>query len=236
MQRPDTAAVAGYRTWQKVGRQVKRGSEAIWVLGPVKYKVELENQDTGEKSSAIALRGFKPVPVFALEDTDGPELPQPAHLAGEAPAAIWDGLTGMLADRGYTVERSLIASRAKGDTNPADHRVRIDSRLPAMEALAVLFHEYHHVYLGHVEDLEQYRLHRGRMETEAESATYVAMTALGFDTGDWSIDYVAGWSGGDPKLLHSTAERVVTAAHETVDQLTITDGLELNGLEVGAEI
>jgi hypothetical protein len=237
LQRPEASAVAGYRTWQQLGRQVRRGSEAIWVLGPVKYKIETENEATGEVSQRMQLRGFKPVPVFAIEDTDGPELPAPAELSGDAPATLWDGLTSVLNEQGYTVERVEIPGGAKGDTDPLTKVVRIDARLHPMEALAVLFHEHHHVALGHMERIEEYRANhanaRGVMETEAESATYVAMSALGFDTGNWSIEYVAGWSAGDQKLLMSTAERVVSAAHQTVDSLTPSAGLEPSGLAIG---
>jgi antirestriction protein ArdC len=237
LQRPETSAVAGYRTWQQLGRQVRRGSEAIWVLGPVKYKIETENEATGEVSQRMQLRGFKPVPVFAVEDTEGPELPAPAQLDGDAPAAIWDGLTSTLNEQGYTVERVEIPGGAKGDTYPLTKVVRIDARLHPMEALAVLCHEHHHVALGHMERIDEYRANhanaRGVMETEAESATYVAMTALGFDTGDWSIEYVAGWSKGDQKLLMSTADRVVTAAHQTVDRLSPELALDPVGLELG---
>jgi hypothetical protein len=45
------------------------------------------------------------------------------------------------------------------------------------------------------------------------------MTALGFDTGNWSVDYVAGWAGGSSEAMTKTAERVVSTAHETLDRL-----------------
>jgi hypothetical protein len=74
-----------------------------------------------------------------------------------------------------------------------------------MEALAVLAHEHAHVSLGHLDRIDEYRANhdnaRGVMEVEAESATYVTMTALGFDTGNWSIEYVGGWSHGDKTSL-----------------------------------
>jgi hypothetical protein len=94
-------------------------------------------------------------------------------------------------------------------------------------------HEHHHVALGHVESIEEYRLHRGLQEVEAESATYVAMGALGFDTSAYSFDYITGWAKGDPKLLMATAERVLDTAHETIERLTPTpalDGHQLSSL------
>jgi hypothetical protein len=233
MQRGDTQAVAGYRAWQQMGRQVRKGSQAIWILAPNKYKIESENEETGENNTTFALRGFRPAGVFAIEDTDGPELPKPALLTGEAPAAVWDGIMELLQQPGYTVSREPIESRANGDTDPATKRVRVDSRLSPMQALKTLVHEWNHVSLGHVESIEEYRLHRGLQEVEAESATYVTMGALGFDTSAYSFDYITGWANGDPKLLMATAERVITAAHGTVERLTPTTGLESPGVGIG---
>jgi hypothetical protein len=201
LQRPDATAVAGYREWQKMGRQVRQGSQAIWILAPNKYKTEIENEETGEKDTAFRLRGFRPAGVFALEDTDGPELPKPKLLAGEAPAAVWDGVVGLLQAAGYRVSREEIQSRANGDTDPRTQRVRVDSRLSPFQALKTLIHEHHHVALGHVNSIEEYRRHRGLQEVEAESATYVAMGTR--------IRYL----GLLVRLHHGLGERQFEAAH-----------------------
>jgi hypothetical protein len=239
-QKPTATAVSGYRQWQRLGRQVRRGSEAIWVLGPVTYKSGEEvNEVTGESHPLYQLHGFKPLAVFDIADTDGPPLPQPAHLTGDAPKELWDGLTRLLADDGYTVERAELPGGRQGSTSSTTHRVLIDSRLSPMEALAVLFHEHAHVALGHLDHVDEYRNHRGPFEVEAESAVYVTMTALGFDTGSWSVDYVAGYSAGSPDAMAKTAERVVSTAHETIERLTLTlaldqrSGIEPSGIAIG---
>jgi N-terminal domain of anti-restriction factor ArdC len=228
-QMPTATAVAGYRQWQRLGRQVRKGSEAIWVLGPVTYKSGEEvNEATGESHPLYQLRGFKPLAVFDISDTEGPELPKPAHLSGEAPKELWDGLTRLLGEQGYTVERVELIGGKQGSTSPTDHKVRIDSRLSPMEALAVLAHEHAHVALGHLEQIDEYRQHRGPFEVEAESAVFVTMTALGFDTGNWSVDYVAGWAGDSPEAMAKTAERVISTAHETLDRLSPDHGLDVS--------
>jgi hypothetical protein len=232
-QKPTATAVAGYRQWQRLGRQVTRGAEAIWVLGPVTYKSGEEvNEATGESHPLYQLRGFKPLAVFDIADTDGPPLPQPAHLTGEAPKELWDGLTRLLAEHGYTVERTELPGGKQGSTSPTDQKVRIDSHLSPMEALAVLAHEHAHVALGHLEQIDEYRQHRGPFEVEAESLVFVEMTALGFDTGNWSVDYVAGWAGDSSEAIAKTAESVVATAHETIERLTPTLALDRrNGVE-----
>ncbi|HXY37555.1 MAG TPA: ArdC family protein, partial [Planctomycetaceae bacterium] len=64
----------GYRQWQEVGRHVKKGAKAVWILAPCTRKVETAAEDgTTEEHSAVY--GFRSVPVFGLEDTEGNPLP-----------------------------------------------------------------------------------------------------------------------------------------------------------------
>jgi hypothetical protein len=230
MQNPDVTAVAGYKAWQAMGRQVRRGEQALWVLAPVKYKEEVEDEKTGEKGSAVRVRGFKPASVWDISQTDGPELPTPPKpLEGEAPAAFWDGLVGVLQAEGYTVERTKIPGGAKGDTSP-DKKVRIDTRGTPLEQLAVLAHEVAHVKLGHIEDIDQYRTHRGRFEVEAESTAFIIMSAMDLDTTEWSADYCAGWAKRNPDLVQETASKVVKTANGILDELAPTLEQE-NGID-----
>jgi hypothetical protein len=84
-----------------------------------------------------------------------------------------------------------------------------------------------------LDQIDEYRQHRGPFEVEAESAVFVTMTALGFDTGNWSVDYVAGWAGGTSEAMAKTAERVVATAHATLDRLVPAAGLESPSVGIG---
>jgi hypothetical protein len=46
----------------------------------------------------------------------------------------------------------------------------------------------------------------------------VVCQAAGLRTEAYSFGYVAGWSGGDPKQVKATAERVVTCARQILDR------------------
>jgi hypothetical protein len=61
----------GFRQWEQVGRKVKRGERAFYILGPVMKKVQ--NKETGEERTIIV--GFKGLPVFGLQQTEGKPLP-----------------------------------------------------------------------------------------------------------------------------------------------------------------
>ncbi len=60
----------GFRQWQEVGRHVKMGERAFLILGPVTKR--LRDEDTGEESVIVV--GFKALPVFGYEQTEGQPL------------------------------------------------------------------------------------------------------------------------------------------------------------------
>lgn len=65
----------GIRQWNEAGRKVKAGSSAFWILAPCVKKVREQDME-GEESSRQVLYGFRAVPVFAVEDTEGEPLPE----------------------------------------------------------------------------------------------------------------------------------------------------------------
>ena len=78
-----------------------------------------------------------------------------------------------------------------------------------------------HIELHHIDSVEEYRRHRGRMEVEAESVAYVVAGLHGFDTSGYSIGYIAGWSDEDVTVIRDSAASVLAAVHNiavTLDQ------------------
>jgi antirestriction protein ArdC len=218
MQKEDVTHVASFNTWKKVGRSVRKGEKALYVLGPMKYASTEKDKDTGQAEKVVRIRGFRPQAVFDISQTDGPELPKPQTLAGEPPAALRAGLTRLLEQAGYQVKFTTIPGQAKGDTSP-DGVVRIDFRQSPMEQIAVMVHELSHVKHGHIEDISEYRNHRGRFETEAESTAFLVLSDMGVDVGEWSFDYITSWSRGDVELLRQVADKVVRTSQGILNEL-----------------
>lgn len=69
-----TADARGFKQWNTVGRKVTKGSKAIWILAPCIKKVKKEDTSGKEKTVPI-IYGFRSIPVFAVEDTEGEPLP-----------------------------------------------------------------------------------------------------------------------------------------------------------------
>ena len=65
-----TGDARGFRQWQEAKRKVRKGAKAIYILVPC-FKKQADKK-TGEEKEA--LRYFKLMPVFTVEDTEGEKL------------------------------------------------------------------------------------------------------------------------------------------------------------------
>jgi hypothetical protein len=68
LQKPDATNVAGLRTWNSLGRFVRRGEKGIFILAPMvgnkRTKDENAEQNTDAKETQRTLYGFRGVYVF----------------------------------------------------------------------------------------------------------------------------------------------------------------------------
>jgi hypothetical protein len=84
-----TRDARGYRQWEQVGRHVRRGAKAFYIFAPVirKVTVKVADPETGEEreEQREVLAGFREVPVFRYEDTEGKPLPEPDYAPPEPP-------------------------------------------------------------------------------------------------------------------------------------------------------
>ena len=77
-QRPQATHVAGIRTWNELGRRVKRGEKGIAILAPmIGKRRKKENTDAGteEEANTSTLLGFRRVFVWDEFQTEGASLP-----------------------------------------------------------------------------------------------------------------------------------------------------------------
>ncbi len=234
-QAPQATRVAGFRSCQSLGRQVRKGERGIAILAPCTYRpkaadrAELAGPAGPEPATTCSggaapdaggkqVRGFRVVHVFALHQTEGAPLPEvaPSLLVGQAPAGLWDDLASQVTGYGYVLERGECAG-ANGYTDPTRRVVRVRDDIDDAQAVKVLAHELGHLECGHVKDLPTYLTCRGRCEVEAESVAYVVAAAHGLDASGYTFAYVAGWAGGDLTRVRQAAETVTKAARAILD-------------------
>src|ERR1700680_2073546 len=86
-QKPDATNVAGLRTWNSLGRFVRRGEKGIFILAPMvgnkRNKDENAEQNTDAKETQRTLYGFRGVYVFDVTQTEGKELPTLTEVNGD---------------------------------------------------------------------------------------------------------------------------------------------------------
>jgi antirestriction protein ArdC len=218
MQAPEATRVAGYKTWQSLGRQVRKGERGIRILAPCTFKRTERDAETDQEVTYTGIRGFTTVSVFDVSQTDGAELPDvgPHLLEGADVAGLWDGLAAQVKAAGYTLERGDCFG-ANGRTDHSVRTVRVRDDVSDAQAAKTLAHELAHVLL-HPDTTEYFRC-RGRSEVEAESVAFLVCQAAGLSTDGYSWPYIAGWSNGDVKVIQETAERVLGAARTILDTL-----------------
>ena len=105
-QRPDATNVAGYRAWQGLSRQVRRGERAIRILAPIVVK---RTDANGDPQRAVV--GFRSVNVFDVAQTDGEPLPEPPSCVphdGDELAHCLPALEGHARELGYVEGKNII--------------------------------------------------------------------------------------------------------------------------------
>ena len=202
-QRPDASVVASYRRWAELGRQVRRGEQALRVWAPSTRRER--DPASGEETEVV--RTWVLVPVFDVSQTDGPPLPEPprpAPLTGSSHAHLLPNLERGAGEAGYSVERrSELPRGTEGYVDHARRLIVLSDGLSANGQVAVLVHE-----LAHVHGARYSEFGRAGAEVVAETAAFVVLSGAGLDTRRQSVPYVAGWADAAPKQMAAYAEAV----------------------------
>jgi hypothetical protein len=212
--RPDARQVAGYRTWQQVGRQVRKGEHGVPILAPIFICT-----DKNDPESERLLR-FKVVHVFDLAQTTGEPLPEPPDWKSpERNELLAQRLLAFAESLGIRVTIEPLP----GSTQGASAGGRI--LLSPQAGTKTLVHELAHELL-HQDPQAERPASREAREAEAESVAYVVgrhfrLERLG------SPSYLALWNA-DSKVLKTHLERIVSCSRQII---TALEGQEATSAE-----
>ena len=238
---PHASSVAGYGTWEKLGRHVKAHEQGIQILAPCGFQalLEVEKIDpvTGQtlygpdgspltEKKHVSPNRFRIAHVFDLSQTEGKDLPRLGvyELSGEVEdySSIYDRLTALSP---LPVVQEGFQREAKGYTSFTENRIVIKPGMSQVQTIKTLVHEIAHAKLHKPSDIlvEEAPQSRRQKEVEAESVAYVVCQYFGIDTADYSLGYVAGWSKGREvaelkaslDVIHSTAGEIIHAITPT---------------------
>ena len=148
-----------FQTFKAMGRRVRRGETGIKVLAPITRRGprlddadQVVRDDQGRVVHRTQMVATKPVTVFDIRQTDGPPLPdarigEAALLTGQAPARLWDGIQGLLEERGLDVRRGVDIGGPNGYTDFGGRLVMVRDDVDDAQAVKTLVHEVGHVLL-----------------------------------------------------------------------------------------
>lgn len=208
-QRPDATHVAGYRTWQQLGRFVKKDAKGILIFAPVVCRRQVNHEET-EDTSTVKLVAFRGVYVFDQLDTDGSPIAQLSKCEGD-PHEYTERLKQFVVARGIQLEYSDSIRPAQGQCSPGKI-VLLPGLAPAVE-FSTLAHETAH-YLLHQTPRRAETTKRVR-ETEAEAVAFVMCSAIGLEATNSSSDYILLYAG-DKELLIESLEHIQQASEEII--------------------
>src|SRR5215469_1196225 len=80
-QKPTASYVAGFRTWNELGRFVRKGEKGLMILAPIVRRKTDDQEDCEETSHSIT--GFRAAHIFDISQTDGQALPQTGVVTGQ---------------------------------------------------------------------------------------------------------------------------------------------------------
>ena len=207
MQKPNASHVAGFRTWNQLGRFVKKGEKGILILAPI-VRRKTENPDDHEKES-FRVAGFRAAYVFDISQTDGQDLPQIGIVQGD-PLGHGDRLRKFATQQNILIEYSDDIAPARGSSY-GGHIALLPGQSPA-EEFSTLVHELAHELLHRGDRREQ--TSRTVRETEAEAAAFIVCHAIGLETGSAACDYIQLWNGDKETLTNS-----LTYIHKAASQM-----------------
>ena len=201
LQRPDATQVAGFKAWQQLGRQVRKGERSIRIMAPMAVK---ERDEQGEETGERVVF-FRAVPVFDVSQTDGEPLPEPPcePITGDSHERYIAALEDHARSLGFSVESEPL-EHAGGFCDAKRRRIVVSSNVEAPNArVRVLVHELAHAHgVGYAD--------YGREDAEVlvETAAVIICGALGLDTSGESIPYIAGW--GEANDLDAIGKHAAT--------------------------
>lgn len=205
LQKPYATHVAGFHTWHKLGRHVRKGEKGINIFAPILRRKKEPESGTQQNLEEMVL-GYRPCTVFDVSQTEGKPLPLIGKVQGDV-SRYGEKLVAYTLSLGIRLEYSSAIAPARGISEGG--KITLLPELDSAEHAAVLAHELAHEILHHQPRREA--TSKTIRETEAEAVAHVVCQALGLSTGTAAADYIQLYRG-DAKLLFESLNYIRLAA------------------------
>ena len=208
--------LAPYRRWETIGRNVKKGEKALYILAPIKKTIRDEETDEIIEVKTY----FKSVPVFDLSQTEGEPIEED-YTVNHSNITFEEVKNSIKDIEIFESEKQLTKGYTDGKS------IHISKHLSDTEKICVLFHELAHYKLHFNKDRKE--LTSATKELEAESVSFMVSSALGI-TNHESGAYITNWAGENShEIIKGKGEKLIKTANQIIDNyglmdlITITD-------------
>jgi hypothetical protein len=229
-QMPTATKVAGFWTWNNLGRSVKAGQKGIRILAPIvgvrRKKDEEANKDITKQNEHVLL-GFRNAYVFDVSQTDGVDLPSLHEVSGD-PGENLERLFAFVKSKGIQLVYNPNIAPALGISYGG--RIAILPGQSKAETFSTLVHETAHELLHRSE--RRTATTKTVRETEAEAVAFVVGKAVGLVNDNASASYIQLYHGNASLLAESleviqqTANVILIALEPPIAEEVTNEELE----------
>ena len=227
-QYPEATRIAGLKTWNKLGRRVRKGEKGIKIFAPLIKKVAVKTKETNEetneeeivKTEVQRLMGFKLVTVFDIAQTEGKKVIEGPSI--HSPYSDNEELYHtILQNSPITVtvgKTDQINQEIKGMFLPVENRIVLSDSIKGDNRLLVLLHELGHFFSYHKienkfkDNPDITRIH----EIVAEGATYIFCREYDLDLRP-SYQYLYSWTRHGKENILTYGELIRQTANKLIE-------------------
>lgn len=244
-QYPTASKVASFKTWNKLGLKVKKGSKGIKILVPIPYSYTKEEVVTDEfnqvkydkngnkviEETEVKGLTFRLGNVFDISQVDG-EVPTLTNELQDNPKQLEKAIESLIRTSTTPInyDYSLNSQTAYGYYSLIEKAIYLRADLSSMHTFKTLIHEKAHSML-HNKDQHNYT--REEAEVQAESIAFVVCNCLGFNTSEYSFGYIASWSKNKElkelktslKVIAETSNEILKWIEESTDLKSVESNL-----------
>ena len=213
----DTGDARGYRQWQEVGRFVKKGCHAFKILAPCKYIVKEEEDEDGNIIEKKRVTGYRTIPVFRYEDTDGEPLAYMAEIEKELKIKELP-LIHVAEQLGVTIKAAPTNGINAGYYSPEKKEIVL-----CTESELTFFHELSHAVDHHITNHESgYDYDLGEVVAELSASFPASLYGKGVENIYHTRKYIEGYSknpGQHPAIVIAKAVERVEKIYHYIESL-----------------
>lgn len=247
--------VASYKQHQKNGYQVQKEQKSIRILAPkledvfidesnakrpIKYATKEQKKQIKNKQLKVIrndLRGYIPVPVFDITQTDCPVEDYPKLYPNRPENFEFNGtdkefsnfyqsIKDYAKDKNIPVRYDVMSDGAqKGYYVPATNEIVIRSTLTEQEQAKVLLHELAHAEMHNHTKMKEKDIdfHATSVkEYQAEMAAYIISSSFNLDTENYSTKYLQNWTSKeniDTDIYIKSIDEVKSTTKNMIEQV-----------------